>query len=67
MDLQSEHPCTADLNRRYVQGIHARGRRVFVYTVNDQEEMQRFSEMGVDGMFTDDPALALGILASSRS
>jgi glycerophosphoryl diester phosphodiesterase len=45
-----------------VAGAHARGRQIFVYTVNDSAEMRRLFELGVDGLFTDDPAQALEIL-----
>lgn len=34
---------------------HARGFRVFTYTVNRSEEMLRFLRMGVDGIFTNFP------------
>jgi glycerophosphoryl diester phosphodiesterase len=34
-----------------------------VYTVNDAEDMRRLFGWGVDGIFTDDPELAKGILS----
>jgi glycerophosphoryl diester phosphodiesterase len=67
MDVQSEHPFADDLTPRYVQAIHARQRRVFTYTVNEAADMRRLFEMGVDGIFTDDPALALGIRSRQNS
>jgi glycerophosphoryl diester phosphodiesterase len=61
MDLQSEHPFVADVTTRYVDAIHARGRKVYPYTVNDPSEMRRLLDCGVDGLFTDDPAQALKV------
>jgi glycerophosphoryl diester phosphodiesterase len=39
--------------------VHARGLKVFVYTVNDPEEIARLRDLGVDGVFTDYPERAL--------
>jgi glycerophosphoryl diester phosphodiesterase len=36
-------------------------RTVFVWTVNDVEDMKRLKKMGVDGVITDAPSVALGI------
>jgi glycerophosphoryl diester phosphodiesterase len=63
MDLQADHPFLGDVTAPSVISAHARGRKVFVYTVNDPPEMRRLIELGVDGLFTDDPARALEILA----
>lgn len=65
MDLQAEHPFVGDVSARYVEAIHARQRRLFVYSVNDPAEMRRLLELGADGFFTDDPALALRVLAQA--
>jgi glycerophosphoryl diester phosphodiesterase len=64
MDLQAEHPFLEDATGRYVAAIHARGRKAYVYTVNDRAGMRRLFEMGVDGLFTDDPALALTVASA---
>jgi glycerophosphoryl diester phosphodiesterase len=62
MDLQAEHPFTSDVTVKSVASAHDLGRKVFVYTVNDPAEMRRLCEAGVDGLFTDDPALVLRTL-----
>ena len=41
-----------------VRAAHAAGRRVIAWTVNDPAMMARFSAFGVDGLCTDDVALA---------
>jgi glycerophosphoryl diester phosphodiesterase len=57
------HPYTLDVDAHLVERVHHRGRRVHVWTVNQPEDMRRLFDLKVDGIFTDDPALALQILA----
>lgn len=59
---QALHPYTTSVNARLVQRFHAAGRRVHVWTVNDEAEMRRLFALGVDGIFTDDPLLGLRTL-----
>jgi glycerophosphoryl diester phosphodiesterase len=47
------------LSPRFVEGAHDRGIAVHPWTINDQAEMRRFLEMGVDGIITDRPDLML--------
>jgi glycerophosphoryl diester phosphodiesterase len=49
------HPYLSDVSQRYVQGEHARNRRVHVWTVNDEEDIKRMLDLKVDGIFSDDP------------
>ena len=44
---------------RLIADAKTHGRRVYVYTVNDPDEMRRLRAMGVDGVFTDYPERAL--------
>ena len=55
-------PCTEDVDSHTVQRVHRLKRRVLVWTVNEAEEMLRLKGWGVDGIFTDDPALAVQVL-----
>jgi glycerophosphoryl diester phosphodiesterase len=52
------HPEIRDVTPSLVKAAHARGERVFVYTVNQIDDMRRLFHMGADGIFTDDPLLA---------
>jgi glycerophosphoryl diester phosphodiesterase len=38
-----------------VENAHKRGLKVFVYTVNSEEEMERMKNLGVEGIFTNFP------------
>lgn len=62
LGCQALHPATPDVTPALVDSVHRRGQRVHVYTVNQPEEMKRLLEMGVDGIFTDDPLLARQIM-----
>lgn len=56
------HPHYTDATAEYIQKAHAMNRRVHVWTVNDPDEMRRLFALDVDGIFVDDPQLALRIL-----
>ena len=50
-------------NRGFIRRAHASGKRVFVWTINDALSLSRWMSMGVDGVITDEPALAKRVLA----
>ncbi len=55
---QALHPHYSRVNSAYVQAARDKSYRIMVWTVNQPEEMLRLAELGVDGIITDDPALA---------
>lgn len=50
------------LTRDFVESAHGRNLRVHAWTVNDEGEMRRLVEMGVDGVMTDYPDRLLRVL-----
>jgi len=52
------------VTRDLVDGAHAAGVRVVPWTVNDVWRMAELIELGVDGIVTDQPALARAVVAS---
>ena len=40
-----------------VEEVHKRGRRIFTWTVNHEEEVRQLAAWGVDGLISDDPKL----------
>jgi glycerophosphoryl diester phosphodiesterase len=60
------HPNLNDVTPQQVQRVHRLNRRVHVWTVNAADDMKRLLHWGVDGIFTDDPRLALQVMADSK-
>ena len=58
-DYAALHTYLTDVSLPQVQRAHRLKRRIHVWTVNQAEEMTRLEEWDVDGIFTDDPQLAL--------
>lgn len=48
--------------RRLIRNAHANGKEVYVWTVNDGLTMSTMMSRGVDGLLTDNPALAQAVL-----
>lgn len=49
------NPAARFVTKKFVENAHARGLRVFPYTVNTPAEIARLRHLGVDGVFTDFP------------
>jgi glycerophosphoryl diester phosphodiesterase len=58
--LEAVAICPSDefINIPYVEDAHRRGMEVYVWTVNDPEEVERMYVLGVDGIFTNYPDMA---------
>ena len=59
------HPNLKDINQQEVNRVHRLKRLVYVYTVNEEDDIRRLFSWGVDGIFTDDPQLAVKIRSGS--
>jgi len=55
----SVHLSLEFIDRRFVADAHLRGLRVFVFTVNHPEDIERMEGLGVDGVFTNYPERVL--------
>ena len=51
------------VTRRFVEAAHARGVRVDVWTINQDDEMHRLLDLGADVIMTDRPDTLAGVLA----
>jgi glycerophosphoryl diester phosphodiesterase len=47
----------------FVRRSHEQGKQVFVWTVNDAVSLSRMMSLGVDGVISDEPALAREVIA----
>jgi glycerophosphoryl diester phosphodiesterase len=45
-------------DRRFITGAQRRGQQVYAWTVNKAEDMRRLLDLGIDGLITDQSALA---------
>lgn len=52
------------VNRNLVSTAHKNGKKVFVWTVNDEADMQQLLAMGVDNIITDRPDKAAEVIYS---
>ena len=64
-DYQALHPYISSVRREQVQRVHRVKRRVHVWTANTPEEIQKLTGWDVDGIFTDDVAMAVRALGRS--
>jgi len=55
----SVHPSFDFVDQRFVDDAHARGLKVYVYTVNHPEDISKMHKLGVDGVFTNFPERVL--------
>jgi glycerophosphoryl diester phosphodiesterase len=61
-DYAALNPYLTDVSAGLVYRVHAAGKRLNVWTVNAEADLKRMVGLGVDGIITDDPALALRLL-----
>jgi glycerophosphoryl diester phosphodiesterase len=50
-------------NAAFIRRVHKAGKAVYVWTINDALSLSHWLSMGVDGVITDEPALAQDIIA----
>ena len=62
-DYQALNPGLSDTTPQQIARVHRLKRYVNVWTVNAAEDMRRLIGWGVDGIITDDPKLAMEVLA----
>ncbi|HTX91030.1 MAG TPA: glycerophosphodiester phosphodiesterase family protein [Anaerolineales bacterium] len=65
-DYAALHPYLTDVTAGLVFRVHAAGKRITVWTVNTEADIKKQIGLGVDGIITDDPALALRLIGRSR-
>lgn len=51
------------LNADFIRAAHERGLQVHAWTINDQTDMRRLIDAGIDGIITDRPDILLSLIA----
>ena len=64
LNSHSLHVDRAFVDQPFIDDAHRRGLKVFVYTVDQPEEIKYLKHMGADGIFANDPLQALQVIAS---
>lgn len=55
------------VSQNLINNIHLNGKRVFVWTVNNKSEAEKFINMGADNIITDKPDMAIKAVSSKGS
>ena len=67
VSAEAINPDVRLVTRELVEQAHAEGLRVYPYTANESEEMERLLDCGVDGIITNHPARLHALLDRRRS
>lgn len=59
LNAYAAHICISSVNKDFVQDAHQRGLKVFVYTVDEPDDITMLYDMEVDGIFSNNPTDAL--------
>ncbi len=74
-DEESRHNCPVDVvipqfklaSRELIAEVHSEELKVIPWTVNEEKEMDRLLELGVDGLITDHPEKLVAVVGRVRS
>ncbi len=64
--LVALHPIGYDITPQLLSYAQKTGCKVHTYTIDQPEDMRQLFRMGVDGIFTNNPSLALQVLSDSK-
>jgi glycerophosphoryl diester phosphodiesterase len=64
--MDALNPHFMDVDAGLVERVHARGKRLYAWPVYNEEDIKRMISLGVDGIITQDPALALRLLGRGK-
>ncbi|MBI3805264.1 MAG: glycerophosphodiester phosphodiesterase [Nitrospirae bacterium] len=65
LEAVSLHLPSKRMSPELIEQAHQAGFKVYVYTVNDPDQMRYFIEIGIDGLFTNYPDRLAGLLSKT--
>ena len=65
LDILSYHPAYSLLSDRVVGEMHECGRRINVWTVDDEEKIKKCIDWGIEGLITNDPVKARKVIQNA--
>ena len=65
--ISAFNPHALELTQKFVDKCHEAGLKVFPFTINGYQDMEKYLDMHVDGMFTNHPNRLFGFLELHRS
>lgn len=63
LNAYSVHTCVDFIDQALVDDAHQRGMPIYVYTVDETQDIQAMRQMGVDGIFTNHPQHTRNVLS----
>ena len=66
LDVQYVLPHHSLVSRELIEDVHAAGRKIMVWTVNQEKEMRQLADLAVDGIISDDTRLLGSLLGDRR-
>lgn len=67
LSYQAVHPDFNDVTPSFVKQVHQHGARVYVWTVDNENDIRRLLGYGVDGIITNDPIVARKVASETVS
>lgn len=57
LNISSVHPHVSYTDKQLIDSFHELGCKVYPYTVNDEKQYKQLIELGVDGVFSNNPSI----------
>jgi glycerophosphoryl diester phosphodiesterase len=67
LEAYSVHPAVEKIDQQWINDAHAKGLKIFAYTVNQPDQIDTMRELGIDGVFTNFPERVTRELRSKKN
>lgn len=66
-EVPIKHGDTIIVSEKFIQSAHNKDLAVMVWTINDEQTMHNLLDLGVDGLFTDNPQLLIDVVKNRKN